>query len=280
MAEQVQRTGPVGAPQPHARDRLNSSRSTHFVQCTPGSAGTTIRAGKPWSADRSAPLTRSASSERRSAAWPAAQRRAAEAAALLQGLHEHLVESPRRRRAQRGRAAARRSTSASSTSPRRRRSAARRSAAAAPAAARARARPGAGHRSTCRRQSAPVCAACDADRPGRLVDLEVVGPGAEIASVRGEQRDLAQRAADGLADGQRQQPQRCATGQAEDAAARDRRRARRRGDELGLARSPAASRRGRDAARPAAGARAGCARIVGTLSTACSTNAAMKTQPP
>src|SRR5207247_3425381 len=60
---EVQRGGAVGAP--HTKVIL----ATHFVQCTPGRAGTMTRAGKPWSSDRSAPLPRSASSARWLVCW-------------------------------------------------------------------------------------------------------------------------------------------------------------------------------------------------------------------
>src|SRR3712207_7383781 len=42
MHDEVERARPV--PAPHA----NAILATHFVLCTPGSAGTMIRAGKPW----------------------------------------------------------------------------------------------------------------------------------------------------------------------------------------------------------------------------------------
>ena len=47
---------------PGARHVRNLSSETHFVQCTPGAAGTVIGAGNPWSSEMSSPLTHNASS--------------------------------------------------------------------------------------------------------------------------------------------------------------------------------------------------------------------------
>ena len=62
-------------------------------------------------------------------------------------------------------------------------------------------------RLTVSRQFAPVSAGLDARLGRGLVDLEVVGPAAEVLPVRGEQRGAAQRAADRLARRQGQQQQ-------------------------------------------------------------------------
>src|SRR5690606_40680400 len=60
--DQVGGAGAVAVGEAAHQASRNSIERTHFVQRTPGSAGTTIRAGKPWSRLSSAPLTRSASS--------------------------------------------------------------------------------------------------------------------------------------------------------------------------------------------------------------------------
>src|SRR5690349_1666324 len=71
QGEQVQGTGAVPA-QLASHARLAKVRlATHLVLCTPGLAGTITRAGYPWSRDRSAPFTRSASSESGSMICPA-----------------------------------------------------------------------------------------------------------------------------------------------------------------------------------------------------------------
>ena len=73
-------TGAVEPPEPRARtltraggSRMhhvrNLSSETHFVQCTPGAAGTIIRAGYPWSSEMSSPLTHNASRVWGSLAW-------------------------------------------------------------------------------------------------------------------------------------------------------------------------------------------------------------------
>ena len=45
MAGEVQRGRPVAAPCAGDHDAIHVRLATHFVQCTPGSAGTMIRAG-------------------------------------------------------------------------------------------------------------------------------------------------------------------------------------------------------------------------------------------
>ena len=70
---------------------------THFVLCTPGRAGTMIRAGNPWSIDRSAPLTFSASSASSAAIWPPVSDGLAQHALRLQRLDEHLARARRAR---------------------------------------------------------------------------------------------------------------------------------------------------------------------------------------
>ena len=71
MTCQVQRARAIAAPEmakqrssSHAGSNLSSR--THLVLCTPGTPGTITRAGKPWSSERSAPLTRRASNARSS----------------------------------------------------------------------------------------------------------------------------------------------------------------------------------------------------------------------
>ena len=135
-----------------------------------------------------------------------------------------IVAAARRPRAGAGRPAARPSSAASSTSPRRRRSASRRCTAASPSSC-------ARLRIACVRRRDGSAASRDRTASlvtptgvGRLVDLEVVGPGAEHASARREQREPAQRAADRLAEVGDQQRQRSAADERQQAAAADRRR--------------------------------------------------------
>ena len=66
VAHQMQRVRAVEAPEARHHASRNRIEASHLVQCTPGSAGMMIRAGKPWSSDRSTPLTHSASSARSS----------------------------------------------------------------------------------------------------------------------------------------------------------------------------------------------------------------------
>ena len=76
----VGRSGAVEPPEPRTgtlaraggcrmRHVRNLSSETHLVQCTPGAAGTIIRAGYPWSSEMSSPLTHNASSVWESPAW-------------------------------------------------------------------------------------------------------------------------------------------------------------------------------------------------------------------
>ena len=81
----------VEAPEPSsqacASQATNSMERTHLVQCTPGSAGTMTRAGKPWSSERSTPLTLQGQQRVRVQYLVGLQPGLAEPSALLERLH-------------------------------------------------------------------------------------------------------------------------------------------------------------------------------------------------
>ena len=98
-------------------------RLNHFLLWVPGAEGTMARAGNPWSSDRSAPLTRKAMSDDRSAVCEAERATVALPSIVSRRVVPGLVIPARRA----DRPGARRSSVASWTSPRCRRWAARRS---------------------------------------------------------------------------------------------------------------------------------------------------------
>ena len=202
---------------------LNVIAVTHFVLCTPGSAGTMTRAGKPWSSDRSAPLTFSASSARSLRELGARQRHLPERAAPLQRLDEQLARP--------GGAGQLREARERHAGP------ALRGRPPLDAGDRQRLRAllhgeqlGAGQPqlAVAGAQDEAVALARhlgpDARPLGGLVDLEAVGPRSRVAAARGEQREPAQRAADRLADVGEQEQRRARADEADQPAPGDRRR--------------------------------------------------------
>ena len=88
------------------------SSATHLVQCTPGSAGTITRAGKPWSGDEVDAVDPQGEQRVAGRAPGWLQRRRAERARRVPASARAPTPAPARRRARPGRAAVRRSRSA------------------------------------------------------------------------------------------------------------------------------------------------------------------------
>ena len=199
---------------------MNVISPTHFVLCTPGSAGTMIRAGKPWSIDRSSPLTFSASIESSAAIWSPRQRRAAQHALRLQRLDEHLAARP----AAPARSASTRQPHAGPLLRRRpaldaRDRQPRRVLRAAPAGPRATApRP----RRRCAAPAGSSGRPCPRVTPAAAARL-LTG---KSSAPRRQERQRAQRPADRLPDVGHQQRERARAREREQAAARHRRRRR------------------------------------------------------